>query len=149
MKSRKKKIIELIEKKVFIPVNKKEMSEDMRIFNSRFVNEVINADTESTFEKSRLVVQTYNDSIKHFVLTQSFTIQRVNQRLILCFAAIILSTKLYLRNVIQVYVQFNIKLNRDFYIKTSYELASMLRIENDSIIKIMKSLYEISEVGNH
>ena len=134
---------------MFISVNKKKMSENMRIFNSRFVNEVKNADTESAFEKSRLIVQTYNDSTKHFVLTQSPTIQRVNQRLILCFAAIILSTKLYFRDVTQIYVQFNIKLNRDFYIKTSYELASMLRVENGNIIKIMKSLYEVPEVGNH
>ena len=149
VESRKKKMIELIEKRMFISVNKKEISENMRIFNSRFVDEVKNADTNSTFEKSRLVMQAYNDSTKHLVLTQSSTIQRVNQRLILCFAAIIFSTKLYFRNVTQIYVQFNIRLNRDFYIKTPYELTSMLRVENGSIIKIMKSLYEVFEVGNH
>ena len=149
MESRKKEIIELIEKRVFISVSKKEVSEGMRIFNSRFVDEVKNVDTDSTFEKSRLMMQTYNDSTKHLVLTQSPTIQRVNQRLILCLAAIIFSTKLYLRNVIQAYIQFNIRLNRDFYIKASYELASMLGVENGNIIKIMKSLYEIFEVGNH
>ena len=142
-------MIGLIEKRMFIPVNKEEMSEDMRIFNSRFVNEVKNVDTNSTFEKFRLMMQTYNDSIKHLVLTQSSTIQRVNQRLILCYAVIILSTKLYFRNVTQIYVQFNIKLNRDFYIKAPYELASMLGVENDSIIKIMKSLYEVLKAGNH
>ena len=149
VKSKKKEVIELIEKRIFIFVNKKKVSEDMRIFNSRFVNEVKNAGTDSTFEKSRLVMQAYNDSIKHLVLTQSPTIQRVSQRLILCLAAIIFSTKLYFKNVIQAYVQFNIKLNRDFYIKASYELASMLEIENGSIIKIMKPLYEILEAENH
>ena len=149
VKSRKKKMIELIEKKIFISVNKKKMSENMRIFNSRFVDEIKNVDTKSTFEKSRLMMQTYNDSIKHFVLTQSFTIQRVSQRLILCLAAIIFSTKLYFKDVTQIYVQFNIKLNRDFYIKTPYELISMLRVENGNIIKIMKSLYEVFEIGNH
>ena len=149
VKSRKKEMIGLIEKRIFIFVNKKKMSERMRIFNSRFVNEMKNVDTNSTFEKSCLMMQAYNDSIKHFVLTQSPTIQRVSQRLILCFAAIVLSTKLYFKNVTQAYVQFNIKLNRDFYIKAPYELTSMLRIENGSIIKIMKSLYEVFEVGNH
>ena len=149
VKSRKKKIIELIEKGIFISVNKKKMSENMRIFNSRFVDKVKNVGTDSTFEKSHLVMQAYNDSTKHLVLTQSPTIQRVNQRLILCFAAIVFSTKLYFKNVIQAYVQFNIKLNRDFYIKAPYKLASMLGVENGSIIKIMKSLYEISEVKNH
>ena len=125
------------------------MSENMRIFNSRFVNEVKNVDTNSTFEKSRLMMQAYNDSTKHLVLTQSPTIQRVNQRLILCFAAIIFSTKLYFRNVIQIYVQFNIRLNRDFYVKAPCELESMLGVENGSIIKIMKSLYGVFEVENH
>ena len=149
VESRKKKMIELIEKRMFISINKKKMSEGMRIFNSRFVDEMKNVDTNSAFEKSRLIVQAYNDSIKHFVLTQSPTIQRVSQRLILCFAAIIFSTKLYLRNVIQTYVQFNTRLNRDFYIKAPYELASMLRVENGSIIKIMKPLYGVSEVENH
>ena len=149
VKSRKKKMIELIEKRIFMPINKKEMSEKMRIFNSRFVDEVKNVDTDSTFEKSRLMMQAYNDSTKHLVLTQSPTIQRVSQRLILCFAAIVLSIKLYLRNVIQAYVQFNTRLNRDFYIKAPYELASMLRVENGSIIKIMKPLYGVLEVGNH
>ena len=149
VKSRKKKMIELIEKRIFIFVNKKKMSENMRIFNSRFVNEVKNVDTDSTFEKSRLIVQTYNDSTKHLVLTQLPTIQRVSQRLILCLAAIIFSTKLYFRDVIQAYVQFNIRLNRDFYIKAPYELASMLKVENGSIVKIMKSLYGIPEAENH
>ena len=69
VESRKKKMIELIEKRIFISINKKKMSEGMRIFNSRFVDEVKNVDTKSTFEKSRLMMQTYNDSIKHFVLT--------------------------------------------------------------------------------
>ena len=149
VKSRKKEVIGLIEKGVFIFVSKEEVSESMRIFNSRFVDEIKNADTESAFEKSRLVMQTYNDSIKHFVLTQSPTIQRVSQRLILCLAAIVFSIKLYFRDVIQAYVQFNIRLNRDFYIKAPYELASMLEVENGSIVKIMKSLYEVPEVGNH
>ena len=149
VESRKKKVIGLIEKEVFISVSKEKVSESMRIFNSRFVNEVKNADTDSAFEKSRLVVQTYNDSTKHLVLTQSPTIQRVIQRLILCLAAIVPSTKLYLRDVTQAYVQSNTRLNRDFYIKAPYELASMLRVENGSIVKIMKPLYEVPETGNH
>ena len=133
VKSRKKKMIGLIEKGIFIFVSKKEMSENMRIFNSRFVDEVKNVDTNSTFEKSRLVMQAYNDSTKHLILTQSSTIQRVSQRLILCLAAIIFSIKLYLKNVTQVYVQSNIKLNRDFYIKAPYELASMLGVGSTTV----------------
>jgi len=49
-----------------------------RLFNSRFVDEVKNAGTDAAFEKSRLVVQAYNDEEKKLVLTQSPTIQRVS-----------------------------------------------------------------------
>ena len=41
----------------------------IRIFNSRFVDEVKNAGTSTAFEKSRLVVQAYNDAEKELVLT--------------------------------------------------------------------------------
>lgn len=54
-----------------------------RFFNSRFVGEIKHEGTERAFEKSRLVVQAYNDQGKSIVLTQSPTIQRLSQRLIL------------------------------------------------------------------
>ena len=59
----------------------------VRLFNSRFVDEVKHKGTDKAFEKSRLVVQAYNDQGKELVLTQSPIIQRVSQRLILCLAA--------------------------------------------------------------
>jgi len=43
--------------------------EGVRIFNSRFVDEVKNKGTEKELKKSRLVVQAYNDEEKHIVLT--------------------------------------------------------------------------------
>lgn len=46
----------------------------IRIFNSRFVDEIKNKDTDKAFEKSRLVVQAYNNKEKTAVLTQSPTI---------------------------------------------------------------------------
>jgi hypothetical protein len=44
------------------------------IFNSRLVNKVKGKATNSPFEKSRLVVQAYNDKGKELILTQSPTI---------------------------------------------------------------------------
>jgi hypothetical protein len=44
------------------------------IFNSRLVNEVKEKATNSPFEKSRLVVQAYNNKGKELILTQSLTI---------------------------------------------------------------------------
>ena len=68
----------------------------MRIFNSRFVDEIKNEGTAMAFEKSRLVVQAYNNHGKEEILTQSPTIQRMSQRLILAFAARMPQYDLYL-----------------------------------------------------
>jgi hypothetical protein len=79
--------------------------EGVRIFNSRFVDEIKNKGTEKEYKKSRLVVQAYNNSEKYMVLTQSPTIQRISQRVILYIAAITIETLgLYLRDISQAYV---------------------------------------------
>ena len=65
---RQKEISGLLKKIIFKFVNHAEIFFNARIFNVRFVNEIKNADIEKTFEKSRLVMQTYNDQIKDFVL---------------------------------------------------------------------------------
>jgi hypothetical protein len=54
----------------------------VRLFNSRFVNE-IKGKTTVPFEKSRLVIQAFNDKGKAIILTQSPTIQRASQRLVI------------------------------------------------------------------
>jgi hypothetical protein len=46
----------------------------VQIFNSRLVNKVKGKATNSPFEKSRLVVQAYNNKGKELILTQSLTI---------------------------------------------------------------------------
>jgi hypothetical protein len=46
----------LLEKEVFKLVKKKNISQGIRIFNSRFVNELRNQGTDKVFKKSRLVV---------------------------------------------------------------------------------------------
>ena len=45
------------------------MPKGIRIFNLRFVDEIKNPGTETAFEKSRLVVQAYNDQGKELILT--------------------------------------------------------------------------------
>lgn len=150
--SRQKKIADLLKKNVFLVVDRKNVFDDARIFNSRFVDEVKNADTDKIFEKSRLMIQAYNDVNKGLVLTQSPTIQQVSQRLIICLAAIFQdNTKLYLRDVTQAYVQSTSNLNRDFYIRPPPEFATMLGIKpnSDSILKVVKPLYGVPEAGNH
>ena len=66
------------------------------------MDKVKHAGTDKAYEKSRLVVQAYNDQEKDLILTQSPTIQRVSQCFIVCLAAIFQDNnniKLYLRDV--------------------------------------------------
>jgi hypothetical protein len=75
---RQKKINDLIEKNVFRSISKNDVSFDVRIFNFRFVNEIKHFDINKAFEKSRLVMQTFNDQNKNLMLTQSSIIQRIS-----------------------------------------------------------------------
>lgn len=71
-------MIELLKKKIFKFVNKKNVFENARVFNPRFVNEIKNADIEKAFEKSRIVIQVYNDFTKDQILIQLSTIQQIS-----------------------------------------------------------------------
>ena len=101
--SRQKDIAGLLEKGVFKVVPTDSILSNAQIFNSRFVDEIKNPGTDKAYEKSRLVVQAYNDKEKDLVLMQLPTMERVSQRLIVCLAAIFQNNdniKLYLRDVI-------------------------------------------------
>ena len=50
------------------------------------MNKVKGKSTDSPYEKSRLVIQAYNDEGKEVILTQSPTIQRASQRLVIALA---------------------------------------------------------------
>ncbi len=149
--SRQLEISGLLEKGVFEVALPSDVPAGTRIFNARFVDEIKNKGTEKAFEKSRLVVQAYNDGEKQIVLTQSPTIQRVSQRIILCIAA--MATKedvnLYLRDISQAYVQSTTLLNRSFYIRPPTELAQQLGLQEGAILRVVKPLYGVPEAGNH
>jgi hypothetical protein len=146
---RQKKINDLIEKDVFQSVDKNDVSFDVRIFNFRFINEIKHFDTDKAFEKSRLVMQAFNDQNKNLVLTQSSIIQRVYQRLIVCLIVVFSKMNLYLRDITQTYVQFVTSLNRDFFVRSSVELIKHFDVDSNSILKIVKSLYDVLEADNH
>lgn len=97
--SRLKKLNELLEKGVFKIINTEDLPARARVFGSRFVDQVKNESTEKAFEKSRLVMQAFNDSEKHGILTQAPTIQRASQRLIIALSLAILQLSLYLRDI--------------------------------------------------
>jgi hypothetical protein len=80
------------------------------------------------------------------MLTQALIIQRMSQRIILAIAA---STSenhhLYLRNITQAYTQSKSSLNRMFFIRSLFDL----NLSADAILRIIKSLYDVSEAKTH
>jgi hypothetical protein len=146
---RQKKINDLIEKDVFQSINKNDVLLDVRIFNFRFVNEIKHLNIDTAFEKSRFVMQTFNDQNKNLMLIQSSIIQQVNQRLIVCLIVVFSNMNLYLRNIIQTYVQSVTSLNRDFFVRSFVELIKHLDVISNNILKMIKSLYDVFEIDNH
>ncbi len=147
---RAKEIAELLKKRVFVSINRADVPIDIRIFSSRFMNEIKHSNIEKALEKSRLMMQAFKDHNKTLMLTQSSIIQRISQRLILCLTATFyFEMDVYLRDITQTYVQSATSLNRDFYVQSLSELIKLMRISADCILKVIKSLYEMSEIENH
>jgi hypothetical protein len=121
----------------------------IRIFNSRLVNEVKGKTTNTPFEKSRLVVQAYNDEGKELILTQSPTIQRASQRVIIAIAPSLakLGIKLFLRDITQAYIQSTTTLNRLILANLPKEMRH--QYPPGTIMIVRKPLYGIPEAGTH
>jgi hypothetical protein len=143
--SRRKEINDLLKRRVFELIIIEAVSRDVRIFNFRFVDEIKHSSTSDAYEKFRLVIQAYNDQDKTLILTQSSIIQRMSQRIILVLTACTFDCHLYLRDIIQAYVQSKISLNREFFIRLSFELV----LSERSILKVVKPLYEVLETETH
>ncbi|KAI0991501.1 hypothetical protein K3495_g16686 [Podosphaera aphanis] len=120
-----------------------------RIFGSRIVDEIKGKETAVPYEKSRLVIQAYNDYGKNEILTQSPTIQRVSQRIIVALAPSLAprGILLFLRDITQAYVQSSTKLLRPIYATPPKEMCNEF-LPRD-ILKILKPLYGIPESGTH
>jgi hypothetical protein len=142
--SRRKEINDLLKRQVFEIITISEVLKNVRIFNFRFVDEIKHSDISQAYEKSRLMIQTYNDHEKTLILTQAFIIQRMSQRIILVIAASI-NHHLYLRNMTQTYTQSKSFLNRMFFIRSLLDL----NLSDDDILKIIKFLYDVSEIETH
>jgi hypothetical protein len=146
--SRRKEINDLLKRQIFELIIISKMLKNVRIFNFRCVDEIKHSDISQAYEKSRLVIQTYNDHEKTLMLTQAFTIQRMSQRIILAITASINENHhLYLRNITQIYIQSKSFLNRMFFIRSSLDLD--IDLFDDAILRIIKSLYDVSEAKAH
>jgi hypothetical protein len=146
--SRRKEINDLLKRQVFEIITISEVLKNVRIFNFRFVDEIKHSNISQTYEKSRLMIQTYNDHEKTLMLTQAFIIQRMSQRIILVIAVSISENHhLYLRNITQTYTQSKNSLNRMFFIRSSFDLS--IDLSDDAILRIIKSLYDVSKAKAH
>ena len=143
--------MKLFKKKIFEVIHHKNVFINARIFNFWFVDEIKHSDIDKTFEKFRLIIQTYNDIKKNLVLTQTLIIQWISQRLVVYLTAVLQNgdVQLYLWNIIQTYVQLKSNFNRDFYIRSPQKFIALLKISFDCILKIIKFLYKVFETNNH
>jgi hypothetical protein len=147
--SQQKEIDGLIARGVFEFVRYDPRQHRGRIFNSRLVNEIKGKTTEAPYEKSRLVIQAYNDAGKEQILTQSPTIQRISQRLILAIYPSLVrkGLSIFIRDITQAYVQSTTFLNRTIYARLPKQIAS--NYSPDTIMLVRKPLYGIPESGTH
>jgi hypothetical protein len=142
--SRQKELDGLLQRGVFEFIKAADVPLNARIFNSRFVDQIKLEGTPKAYKKSRLVVQAYRDDGKKTVLTQSPTIQRASQRLILCLA-VRANLDIYIRDISQAYTQSKSQLARDFYARPPQEL----NLPPGMLLKVLLPLYGVPEAGTH
>jgi len=120
-----------------------------RIFNSRMVREIKGKATNAPYEKSRLVIQGHNDAGKEVILTQSPTIQRASQRVIVALAPSLKlrNIRLWLRDITQAYTQSTTMLQRTILARLPKEIKHLH--PPNTIMVVLKPLYGIAEAGTH
>lgn len=104
IKSQRKEINDLLEKNALKVISISDDSSKIRIFHFYFVNEIKNKETATALEKSKLVVQAYDNHSKEEILTQSPIIQLMSQQLILALAVYMPQYNLYLQDISQAYI---------------------------------------------
>ena len=149
--SRQVEINGLLEKGVFEVVDRASVPEGTRLFKARFVDEVKFTGTANAKEKSRMVASGHNDAGKSSVITQAPTVQRMSQRAFISIGAGRLSDEVsfLMRNISQAYVQSFSSLQREFFLDPKQEIRSILGIDDDKVLRVLKPLYGIAEAGNH
>ena len=140
--SRKSELEGLLGLGVFKIVDPTTLSGRQRLFGCRFVDEIKYKDGQP-YEKSRLVIQAHHDQGKKDILTQSPTIQRASQRIIVCLS-MLLPMKLYTRDISQAYVQSTTNLARQLFVKPPKDVNL-----GDNILQVVRPLYGVPEAGTH
>jgi hypothetical protein len=148
--SSKQEIESLIARGVFEFVKYDEgLHGDAEIFKSRIVNEIKGKTTDKPYEKSRLVIQGFGDAGKEAILTQSPTIQRASQRLILAIAPSLQRRNclLWLRDITQAYVQSEKALRRKILAFLPQQIRHLY--PEGTMMSVIKPLYGLAEAGTY
>lgn len=140
--SRQKEVDGLMQRGVFT-IAKENDAKGLRIYGSRFVDTMKNEGTPEAFEKSRLVVQGFND--KHDFLTHSPTVQRASQRLLLAIAPCDPRMEFIIRDVSQAFVQSETSIKRPIFVRP----PSILGYPHGTLFRVNRPLYGIPEAGIH
>lgn len=114
-----------------------------RVFGARFVDSVKSEGTPEAYEKSRLVVQGFNDD--HDYLTHAPTVQRASQRLLLALCVCDPEFYLKTRDVSQANVQSTSKIRRQIFVLP----PRILGFPPDVLFRVNRPLYGIPEAGIH
>ena len=147
--SRQLEINTLLDNGVIRPVSIDSIdTSNATVFGSRFVDKVKNAGTEEAYEKSRLVIQAWNDRGRESILTQAPSVQRCSQRLILAMAATY-GLSIALRDVTQAYTQSGTAVNRTVYVRPPQWMLERNIVTRDQLLHVMKPLYGLPESGTH
>ena len=130
------------------------ISSSIQVFNSRFFYDIKDPCTDKADEKSRPVIHAYNDKKKNLMQMDLPKISEVRRGIGSYLAAIIQDNDnnnimFYSRDITQTYVEIASDLNPDFYIRPLSELILLLSDSFDSIVKVMRLLYNKREADNH
>jgi hypothetical protein len=139
-----KELARLLNNHGFEIVEPHDVPADARVSGTRFVDSMKNGGTDKAFEKSRLVVQAFNDSEKETILTQAPIIQRSSQWLDLA-VSLILDAGIHLRDISQAYTQSETQLTREIYARAPGET----NLPRSTAIRFLSPLYGIPEAGTH
>ena len=131
----------LVERGVFTLVPASD-SEGHRIYGARFCDQVKNEGKPTAYEKSRLVVQAYNDN-NHGLLTHAPTVHRSSESLLLALCSMVSDLQFFTQDISQAYVQSETRTQRAIFVRP----PSILHLPPGTLLRVDLPLYGIPEAG--
>lgn len=128
---------------VFEQVPRSSVPKDERIYGIRFIDALKSDGKGNWKKKARLIAQNFKDKNALKILPRSPTISRMAQRVFLSIAPSYPKKKIYLRDIIQAYIQSLQNIARTIY----FEPVPEMGLPKSVVLKAIKPLYGIPESG--